>query len=1854
MASNTGKKVPTLSSEWNYASFGKFKEDFGAYLSRNEMFAWSSLVATKMPDEYPQGVPDDDKRKTHPGYLQMKAYGIENEFDFITNSEKAWGNLYEATRSVPELCRIVTKYRGNFKLAFGALEEHIRGNTKTASRNVRRELMQKFQECNDINQIMPLITLVDRTNEELKALGSRDEISDENLYEEMLDVVRRTPEIANVYQLARMSSSNIDNWDKLRKYLNEICASNTKMKPPKPNGRGTLLSADRGRGRGRGQGRGRGGRANSAPPSVTCYRCGGNHYSTSRTGAGCTVPCKCDTCGKDDHATAHHDLYEEVQKKRQERSRDNDRRGRGRGRGVNAATRGGPPATSQWLMLSLDKPQHDEHRGERRDEQPRPEKSRSTSTSGYVYTDADRTSDFNVLLAHDLSDVNSSKTGKYALRETDVASAFHHAYVDNAVYMDPPSHVLMSLDISLEGNNDDDGDDDSMPELVDASDTSSEAGSLADFESADEITHVARESHDTGEPPDDVARAAHTETSGAKAEWELSEPDDEWEHAVSNELAALDTALDPHFILLDSGAYVNCTGDLDALDMSTVTEIPQDDTSARTAEGHEIKATMKGVMPCRVKGAGTYLGDDRVVGFTDVYYMPDLPAYRRIISPGFLESRDHIDKTGVRTTLDTINSCIHMYDKNGKSLYSFAIVKDYTWYIPSVSVNERKSLSLVVHKADSKDSGGTDAPATSLASAHTRDTKPAVPLTPAQPKISSELFHRRLLHAGPTAMSDTSKNSVGVALSDDPLKMKTPIDEECLTGKGHKTAADTGEYVLSNLNMYDESIGEMSFDFHGPYPPSKRGNIGFFNFIANDSNAEISIPVKSVSELETAYNRARMELGKAEYLRMDNQQNLVSNDPTTLTAFETKRLTEGTKIKRSAPGHQSQDGLAEVAGRFAYEASTAQLADASLPTDYWDWAVEAYSYVKTRTGMHKHNGKTPHEVHYGVRPFVGHLRVLFCPAFPVIDKEHRERPAAFTSRVKRCIFVGYPPDQKPGTYLLLNLETKRIITSRDVYFDEDFRFVEKQKDRAQWLFRMDKGFDTVAEGLTFQSTDDIEAAFDSHTAARGSVGDNDTLNDTSDKSNHKAAIGNESANNIKHVNGSKLGRSQLDGIIRANPNLHIIGHKKPGSKAGDRFAKYKSAKNVKDYFWLGGTRGDLKHDIEHGIVIIEDDTEDDSDDDSSHHLHRDSDRDDDDETKDDETKDETKDPDPDPGEGSHRPARTRNPPPANPPGTVHPDGTSSKKSVAATDAPSSLPEVLKTHLTIDFSKMDSHFYEVTKDSDAVAMKGWKDGLQREVDGVVDSGSLSKPMKLPRGKKGIKCRIIGKQKSDGTYKWRLVPKGFMQTAGIDYDAQHIDAPVVDKTIVRSIMAIGNDHNAHMRVCDVFMAFLNAELIEEVYMYPPPGIDIGVDDEGNPLVFRLLRAVYGLKQSPAAWNDLIDEWLKTKAPGPLEQNPYDRCFFHGHRRDKDGNHDYMLIAFHVDDFLIVTTSKEWETEFMSAISSRFEVKDLGSLGEDAKELLGWDVKRTPSPSRTTSRTVDMSSSTPVANTITISCPKALKSLLKSVEMTDSIPATTPASEPKKSELVSMEREEYKAKGLDPPAVVGSVQWSATSCRPDLTVISSILGTERHDPTVAGIKNMERMLHYIAGTVDMGITYRARTRTTSRSIVELVMYADSDWAGDIKVSKNPQARSRGGYVITLNGNSVHWSSKLRTIGGDPDGQVEIDLASASAEVGTLSEGCRRLIWLIRTLRSAGFTVPNVTVYEDNQAAIRIAENQTISERTRHIHNKDMFVRNLVRAKEITLKYIKSADNIADFFTKILSLTVFRTFRDRIMGME
>ena len=72
---------------------------------------------------------------------------------------------------------------------------------------------------------------------------------------------------------------------------------------------------------------------------------------------------------------------------------------------------------------------------------------------------------------------------------------------------------------------------------------------------------------------------------------------------------------------------------------------------------------------------------------------------------------------------------------------------------------------------------------------------------------------------------------------------------------------------------------------------------------------------------------------------------------------------------------------------------------------------------------------------------------------------------------------------------------------------------------------------------------------------------------------------------------------------------------------------------------------------------------------------------------------------------------------------------------------------------------------------------------------------------------------------------------------------------------------------------------------------------------------------------------------------------------------------------------------------------------------------------------------------------------------------------------------------------------------------------------------------------------------------------------------------------------------------------------------------------------------------MYADNKASITFAYGQILTERTRHIHLKDQFVRQLVRSGNVDVEYIKSEDNLADFFTKILPLAAYRKLRDLIM---
>ncbi|RDX90862.1 hypothetical protein CR513_27231, partial [Mucuna pruriens] len=104
------------------------------------------------------------------------------------------------------------------------------------------------------------------------------------------------------------------------------------------------------------------------------------------------------------------------------------------------------------------------------------------------------------------------------------------------------------------------------------------------------------------------------------------------------------------------------------------------------------------------------------------------------------------------------------------------------------------------------------------------------------------------------------------------------------------------------------------------------------------------------------------------------------------------------------------------------------------------------------------------------------------------------------------------------------------------------------------------------------------------------------------------------------------------------------------------------------------------------------------------------------------------------------------------------------------------------------------------------------------------------------------------------KTRLVTKGFLHKAGIDYG--EVYAPVAMIETIRLVVAITINAGWSMHQLDVKSAFLNGPLEEEVYVDQPLGFVVkGKENK----VYKLKKALYGLKPAPRAWSKRIDDYL-----------------------------------------------------------------------------------------------------------------------------------------------------------------------------------------------------------------------------------------------------------------------------------------------------------------------------------------------------------------------------------------------------------
>lgn len=481
-------------------------------------------------------------------------------------------------------------------------------------------------------------------------------------------------------------------------------------------------------------------------------------------------------------------------------------------------------------------------------------------------------------------------------------------------------------------------------------------------------------------------------------------------------------------------------------------------------------------------------------------------------------------------------------------------------------------------------------------------------------------------------------------------------------------------------------------------------------------------------------------------------------------------------------------------------------------------------------------------------------------------------------------------------------------------------------------------------------------------------------------------------------------------------------------------------------------------------------------------------------------------------------------------------------------------------------------------------------------------------KLPEGDKVLPSTWAFKVKRypDGRlrkFKARFVARGDLQTEGVDYDEKY--APVVCWSTVRLVMTMAIHMGWKTKQIDFSNAFVQSNLNEKVYLSLPPGF---VDSDGTrkDTVLKLRKSLYGLVQAPMTWNNHLTETL-----GKLgyESEKSDPCMFIGH--------GVILLAY-LDDILVFGPDEKHIDKALKDIKT---TKLSFTEEDDVYAFLGVQVERSED------------------GQITLKQSGLIEKVIRATGLQDANSKATPAEgSPLGSDLDG----EDMVEDWNYASVIGMLMYLASNSRPDIQFSVHQCARFTHSPKQKHANAVKRIVRYLLGTKTEGMTF------TPDKDMRLDCYVDADYARLWRHEDDQDpvcVKSRTGYVMTLGGCPLVWSSKL---------QVEIALSTLEAEYVAISMAMRELLPLRRMLKEVGNYIGkdwgdkamlHSTVYEDNNGALILAQSPKMTPMTKHIAVKYHWFRDQIgEEKGIVLEKIDSEYQKADIFTKGLTAVVFK----------
>ena len=279
-------------------------------------------------------------------------------------------------------------------------------------------------------------------------------------------------------------------------------------------------------------------------------------------------------------------------------------------------------------------------------------------------------------------------------------------------------------------------------------------------------------------------------------------------------------------------------------------------------------------------------------------------------------------------------------------------------------------------------------------------------------------------------------------------------------------------------------------------------------------------------------------------------------------------------------------------------------------------------------------------------------------------------------------------------------------------------------------------------------------------------------------------------------------------------------------------------------------------------------------------------------------------------------------------------------------------------------------------------------------------------------------------------------------------------------------------------DVKMSFLNGNLEEEVYMKQPEGFS---SSEGEHLVCKLKKSIYGIKQASRLWYLKFHEVITSFG---FEENIMDQCIY-----QKVSGSKICFLVLYVDDIMLATNDKGLLYEVRQFLSKNFEMKDMG----EASYVIGIKIHREKS------RVI-----------LGLSQETYINKVFERFNIKNCSSSVAPILKGDIFDLIQCPKNDFEwehMKNIPYASAIGSLTYAQVCTRPDIAFAVGVLGRYQSNPGLDHWRATKKVMRYLKGTKDYMLMYR---RPDS---LEVIGYSASDFAGCVDSCK-----STSGYIFKL----------------------------------------------------------------------------------------------------------------------------------------